>query len=215
MSWQRVAAELDTALEDDAIIVPELDYRIPFDWLNLDRGKKWMIGQTTGFALGWGVGAALGVKVAIPDRQVACLVGDGAFLFGQIEALWTASRCDIPVLIVVMNNRSYDNERNRIQDRAPLYRNAETRDQWKDLSGYLGKPEVDFTGLAKSFDIASARATRAEELRKALQRARGVLREGRPFLIEAILMQIDRGGKRTEQTWYPKISVAAERTRKV
>jgi benzoylformate decarboxylase len=215
MSWDRVSAELDSGLEDDAIIVPELDYRTPFRWLDLARGKKWTIGQTTGFALGWGVGAAIGVKVALPDRQVACLVGDGALLFGQIEALWTASRCDIPVLIVVMNNRSYDNERNRIQDRAPLYRKQETRDQWKDLSGYLGKPDVDFAGLAKSFDIAAARATKPEEFRKALQRARSVLREGRPFLIDALIMQLDRGGRRTEQVWYPRISIAAERQRKV
>jgi benzoylformate decarboxylase len=215
MSWERVSAELDSALEEDAIIVPELDYRTPFHWLNLDRGKKWTIGQTTGFALGWGVGAAIGVKVAMPDRQVACLVGDGALLFGQIEALWTASRCEIPVLIVVMNNRSYDNERNRIQDRAPLYRKQETRDQWKDVSGYLGKPDVDFAGLAKSFDVAGVRATKPEELRKALQRAKSVLREGRPFLIDAVIMQLDRGGKRTEQVWYPRISIASDRKRKV
>ncbi|MEO7386153.1 MAG: thiamine pyrophosphate-binding protein, partial [Gammaproteobacteria bacterium] len=39
MSWERVSAELDGALEDDAIIVPELDYRSPFPWLNLDRGR--------------------------------------------------------------------------------------------------------------------------------------------------------------------------------
>lgn len=215
MSWERVSAELDSSLEDDAIIVPELDYRTPFHWLNLDRGRKWTIGQTTGFALGWGVGAALGVKVALPDRQVACLVGDGALLFGQIEALWTASRCDIPVLIVVMNNRSYDNERNRIQDRAPLYRKQETREQWKDLSGYLGRPDVDFAGIAQSFGIAGTRATKPEEFRKALQRAKSVLREGRPFLIDALIMQLDRGGKRTEQVWYPQISIAADRQRKV
>ena len=120
MSWERLSTELDQALEDDAIIVPELNYRTPYFWLDLDRGKKRLIGQTTGFALGWGIGAALGVKIAKPDQQVACIVGDGALLFGQIEALWTAARYDIPIIIVVMNNRSYDNERNRIQNISPL-----------------------------------------------------------------------------------------------
>ena len=215
MSWPRVSYELDRALEDDAIVVAELDYRTPFYWLNFDRGKKWLVGQTTGFALGWGLGAAMGVKVAQPDREVVCLVGDGALLFGQIEALWTAARYDIPVLIVVFNNRSYDNERNRIQDRSPLMRNKETREQWRDITCYLGDPVVNFAGLAASFDIQAATVTTPGELQKALKRAKSVLREGRPFLIDAVIMQLDRRGEPTQQTWYPEISIAAERQRRV
>ncbi|MDP7297233.1 MAG: thiamine pyrophosphate-dependent enzyme, partial [Gammaproteobacteria bacterium] len=83
MSWERMSAELDLNLDDDAIIVPELDYRTPFYWMDFDRGKKTVIGQTTGFALGWSIAAAQGVKIAEPDRQVTCLVGDGAMLFGE------------------------------------------------------------------------------------------------------------------------------------
>ena len=132
------------------------------------------------------------MKTALPDREVVCLVGDGALLFGQIESLWTASRYDIPVLIVILNNRSYDNERNRIEAGSPLWRNQDTRSQWKDVSGYLGRPDVDFAGLAKSFDIEAATCTKPEELRKALRRAKGVMAEGRPFLIDAVIMQLDR-----------------------
>lgn len=215
MSWPRVSAELELQLEPDAIIVPELDYRSPFYWLDLDRGKKRLIGQTTGFALGWGIGAALGVKVARPDQQVVCLVGDGALLFGQVEALWTAARYEIPVIIVVMNNRSYDNERNRIQNNSPLLSNQDTRDLWKDVSCYLGDPLVDFSGLARSFAIPAERATDPAGFRKALKRAIAVTREGRPYLIDAMLMQLDRRGVRTEQTWHPQLSIAANRTRKV
>ena len=153
MSWERISAELEDALEEDAIIIPELDYRTPLKWMNFDQGKKWLVGQTTGFALGWGIGAAIGAKIAAPDRQVVSLVGDGALLFGQVEALWTAARYDVPTIIVVFNNRSYDNERNRIQNLSPLYRSKKTRDQWKDITGYLGDPDVDFVGLAKAFEI--------------------------------------------------------------
>jgi benzoylformate decarboxylase len=215
MSWERVSAELDEVLEEDAIIVPELDYRSPFAWLNLDRGRKRLIGQTTGFALGWGIGAALGVKIARPDKQVVCMVGDGALLFGQVEALWTASRYDVPVLIVVMNNVSYDNERNRIQNNSPLMTNQDTRDLWRDVTCYLGKPQVDFAGLARSFAIDGQRVSTPAGLRKALKRGTAALREGRPYLIDAMIMQLDRRGVRTEQTWYPQISIAAGRTRKV
>ena len=215
MSWERVSAELDAALEPDAIIVPELDYRSPFAWLNIDRGRRRLIGQTTGFALGWGIGAALGVKIARPDQQVACLVGDGALLFGQIEALWTASRYEVPVLIVVMNNRSYDNERNRIRNNSTLMGSQDTRDLWKDVTCYLGDPLVDFAGLARSFGIDGQRVSTPAELRRTLKRASAVLRAGRPYLIDAMIMQLDQRGVRTEQTWHPQISIAAKRTRQV
>jgi len=215
MSWDRISAELDSALEEDAIIVPELDYRAPLRWMDFDRGKKWLVGQTTGFALGWGLGAAMGVKIAQPDRQVCCLVGDGALLFGQIESLWSAARYDIPIIIVVFNNRSYDNERNRIQDRSPLMSNRKTRDMWRDITGYLGDPIVDFTGIARSFEIGGELVQKPAELKAALKRARDVTREGRPYLIDVLTMQLDRRGRRTEHTWYPQISIADERNRAV
>jgi benzoylformate decarboxylase len=215
LSWERLSWELEEVLEEDAIVIAELDYRTPFQWMDLGPARKWLVGQTTGFALGWGLGAAMGAKVAQPDREVVCLVGDGALLFGQIEALWTASRYDIPMLIVVFNNRSYDNERNRIQDRSPLMRNRETRDLWKDITCWLGDPVVDFAGLAGSFGIEAATVSAPDELRSALNRAKGVMRDGRPFVIDAVITQLDRKGRRTEQTWYPDVSIAAERTRKV
>jgi len=215
MSWERISAELDLALDEDAIIVPELDYRTPFHWMDFNLDKKKLVGQTTGFALGWGIAAAQGVKIAEPDRQVACLVGDGALMFGEIEALWSAARYEIPIIIVVFNNRCYDNERNRLQLRSPLYTKKDTRDQWKDITGYLGDPTVDFAGLAKSFEIPGEMASTPAELKAALKRAKAATREGRPYLIDAIIMQIDGRGRRTEQTWYPDVSIAGRRTRKV
>ncbi|MBT8443490.1 MAG: hypothetical protein KJO13_02020 [Gammaproteobacteria bacterium] len=215
MSWARISAELDLALEDDAIIVPELDYRTPFYWMDFDLGKKTVIGQTTGFALGWGIAAAQGVKIAQPDRQVVSLVGDGAVLFGEIEALWSAARYEIPIIIVVFNNLSYDNERNRLKNLSPLYSSKKTRDQWRDISGYLGDPDVDFVGVAKSFDIPGERATTPGEFRQAMKRARDATREGRPYLIDAMIMQVDRKGKRTEEVWYPELSIAGRRSREV
>jgi thiamine pyrophosphate-dependent acetolactate synthase large subunit-like protein len=83
------------------------------------------------------------------------------------------------------------------------------------MSGYLGDPIVDFTGLAKSFGIAGELAETPDQFSKALKRARAVTREGRPYLIDAIMMQVDGRGKRVERTWYPDISFADRRERKV
>ncbi|MEJ2138262.1 MAG: thiamine pyrophosphate-binding protein [Gammaproteobacteria bacterium] len=211
LSWERVSMELEDQLERNAILVSELDYRTPYKYMNLGpdpENEKWLIGPSTGFALGWGIGAALGVKIAQPDRQVICMLGDGAMLFGQIEALWSASRYEIPVMIVVMNNVSYDGERQRIWENSPLASRKDTREQWKDMTCYLGDPEVDFVGLAKSFSIPGQRATNPREFKKAVKQARAITAEGRPFLIDARIMQL---GVAADENWYPDISIAAGR----
>ena len=215
LSWARASFEIDRNLDDHAIVVAELDTREPFDWMNLGPEQKWLVGGSTGFALGWGIGASLGAKIAEPNRQVACLVGDGAMLFGQIESLWSTSRYDIPVIIIVCNNMSYDFERNRIIQASPLAAKKETRDMWRDVSCYLGNPEVDFVGLANSFDIQGKCADTPEELIQCMQQAKDVTVNGRPFLIDLRLMQLDIRGFEAQQTWHPDISIAAKRTIKV
>ncbi|MCL4720529.1 MAG: thiamine pyrophosphate-binding protein [Gammaproteobacteria bacterium] len=212
MSWERACHELDQGLARDAVVVSETNSRIPYELMDFRPGGKRLIGQTTGFALGWAVGAAFGVKIAMPDRQVVAFAGDGAFLFGQAEALWTAVRCEIPVTIVVFNNESYDGERERIFAFSPLASSRETRGLWRDQTCYLGAPSVDFVALAKSFGMEGARADNPAQLRKALQRASAVTREGGPFLLDLRLMQKGYGAN---DNWYPKVSIADGRTIRV
>ncbi len=215
LSWERASYEIDKQLDKNGIVVSELDTFTPFKWMDLAPNKRSLIGGTTGFALGWGIGASLGVKIGQPDRQVTCLVGDGAMLFGQIESLWPAARYDIPVTIIVFNNLSYDGERNRIYLNSPLIQNKETRDLWKDVSCYLGNPIVDYVGLANSFDIRGSQANTPEELIQSLQKANRATRDGRPYLIDLRVMQLDVAKKPTTQTWHPDISIANKRSKKV
>jgi benzoylformate decarboxylase len=153
--------------------------------------------------LGWSVGASLGVRAARPGQQVVSLVGDGAMLFGQLEALWTASRYDIPVIIVVFNNRSYDSERGRIHFFSEVARKDKT--QWKDMSCYLGDPAVDYVSIAKGFDIEAAMISRPDQIRTVFETAMAVNREGRPYLIDALVAQ---RGPAAGQNWHPEISIA-------
>ena len=80
-----------------------------------EDGGTLKIGRTEGRALGWGVGASAGVKLALPDRQVVSFQGDGRFMFGQTDSLWTLSKYDFPVLTVISNNRTYEETRERGQ----------------------------------------------------------------------------------------------------
>jgi benzoylformate decarboxylase len=207
LSWERLSVEMDKVLEDDACIVSELDARTPYYWMDFDRGKKTLIGQTSGFALGWGVGASLGVKIARPDSQVVCLVGDGTMLFGQLESLWSFSRYDVPVIIVVFNNRSYDGPRNRMFNLS-----QHSQEERKDMACYLGDPDVDFVGIAESFGIKGEVVSTPDQIKPAMKRAVQATKDGRPYLIDAILAQKGSGAG---TNWHPEISIAAGRKKKV
>ncbi|HTV90751.1 MAG TPA: thiamine pyrophosphate-requiring protein [Stellaceae bacterium] len=62
-------------------------------------------GSSPGAGLGWGAGAALGVKLAEPDRQVVAVLGDGSYIFANPVAVHHAARHHrLPVLFVVVNN---------------------------------------------------------------------------------------------------------------
>ncbi len=69
--------------------------------------ESWYVSGGSG--LGWGLGAALGIKLARPDRTVVSLVGDGSFVFGApTAALWAMQVQQAPVLVVIFNNACYN-----------------------------------------------------------------------------------------------------------
>lgn len=216
ISLERVGDELERLLDRDAIVVPEL---AEYSWAGPPENAvlariafapdgRSRIGRTTGSALGWGVGAAIGVKLARPDRQVVALQGDGGFLFGQAETLWTMARHEVPVLVVVLNNRSYNGPRNKILREAQSKQAATGR----DMTCYLGSPDVHFADVARAFGVAAEAVTEPGDLADALERAIASTRDGRPFLLEIV---VARTGLGADSTWYPPYSVAALRTRKV
>jgi len=210
ISADRLCYEMDLLLDENAIVVVETGGRDPQRWMNFAPGKKEIIGPTTGYALGWGIGASLGVKIAQPDRQVIAMVGDGAMLFGQIEALWTAARYEIPVIIVVFNNHSYDGERGRIKLLSQLAR--QDKSAWKDMSCYLGNPDINYVDIARGFEIEGSKLEKPGQINKVMKRAIAATREGRPYMIDASIL---RRGPDAESTWHPDISIARDRKIKV
>jgi thiamine pyrophosphate-dependent acetolactate synthase large subunit-like protein len=204
--WFRALAELNELAEPDAVIVPEiaLDEHV-LNFFPFADDAKLKIGRTTGMALGWGVGASAGVKLALPDRQVIAIQGDGSFLFGQTDSLWTMSRYHIPVLVVVLNNRSYEATRWRVMARGTAAGKA-----GRDYMSYLGDPDVDFTKLAAAYNIGGEVVHHTDQLRPAIQKAFRVLKDGRPYLLD---VHTRNSGAGAQVSWYPKYSVAEQRKR--
>ena len=210
LTWERLSSDINDTLERDAYVVAEFGTEGPkaLRQFTFAEGEKTLIGRTSGAALGWGVAAAVGVKIAQPDKQVITMQGDGGFLFGgQPMALWTMSRYQIPVITVVYNNRSYNETRER--SFAEGGRQAQTG---KDMLSYLGDPDVDFVKLAGAFGVPGEQVATPDQIKPAMQRAIRATQDGKPYVIDAL---VGRTGHGAELVSYPKLSVAGMRRRKV
>jgi acetolactate synthase-1/2/3 large subunit len=90
---------------EDAIIFNEYPLR-PDHCMREKPGTLFALGPAGG--LGWGFGAALGAKLAAPDRFIVATLGDGAYMFGNpIVGHWVAGKYDLPLLTIVFNNARY------------------------------------------------------------------------------------------------------------
>jgi thiamine pyrophosphate-dependent acetolactate synthase large subunit-like protein len=122
------------------------------------------IGSAT---LGYGVPAAIGAKVAQPDRPVVVVVGDGGLLFTGAE-LATAVKYRLPIVFVVMNDQDYG-----------AIRYLQTRLYGRTGEHALAGPDV--LALARAFGVEAYQASTPEALRSTLEKA---LALGGPALVE-------------------------------
>jgi acetolactate synthase-1/2/3 large subunit len=134
--------------------------------------------------LGWGLGAALGVKLAAPDRTVIATLGDGAYIFGCPTAAHLAARLhDLPILTVVFNNGSWE-----AVERATR---AVHPDGWAASTGSFPlsrlTPPPRYEEIVRAFDGHGERVEAPGELPAALRRGlRAVREEHRQAVINVV-----------------------------
>jgi benzoylformate decarboxylase len=151
--------------------------------------------HSVGGALGWALGAGIGVKMARPDDPVVSVVGDGTAMY-TIQGLWSAAHYDVPLVLVVMNNREYAACKRGI-DRVV----AGGGDSYVGMD--LTDPEIDFIGLGRSLGVETRSAGSTDELSAAVSEA---LASGAPTLIDAAV-----AGTRDEPSGKPAEHYAADR----
>jgi thiamine pyrophosphate-dependent acetolactate synthase large subunit-like protein len=204
---ERLGAELEQWLDKDAIYVCDVDSGKRMDpFMSFGGDDKRYIGTGPNI-LGWGMAAGLGVKLANPDKQVLSVVGDGSFLFSGPQPLWSLSRYQAPTTSIVLNNKSYNNERNRIWMSGGAQFKA-----GRDMTCYLGSPDVDYAMVAKAFGVDGENVKDASQIKDALARAKKANMDGRPYLLD---VNIQRDGVGSASAWHPEYSIASKRTRKV
>jgi thiamine pyrophosphate-dependent acetolactate synthase large subunit-like protein len=207
VSMERLGLELEANLDRDTCYVADVDSGKTMDPLMAFGGDDKQYFGTGPNVLGWGMAAGFGVKLARPDVPVVSVVGDGSFLFSGPQPLWSMARYRAPVTVIVLNNHSYNNERNRIWNSAG--RQFETA---RDMTCYNGDPDVDFAKAANAFGVDGETVKEPGGLKDAFARARSAMVEGRPYLLD---IHIKREGIGAVSQWHPPYSVADLRSRKV
>lgn len=136
-----------------------------------------------GGGIGWGLSAAIGVKLAQPERPVVALIGDGSAMY-TIQGLWTAAHERVPVTWVIFNNSSYRILKQRVH---AMNQHAAQTDRYVAMD--LVDPRIDYAGLARSLGIRGERAGNLKELKSLLATC---IASNAPALID---IEIDRSFK--------------------
>ena len=204
----RVTHEVARFADPDAIIVNEAGSVAmhSFDF-NPNGGRE--LFYYYGSHLGSGVGTAAGVKLARPNQQVICLVGDGSFIFGP-TALWNMARLELPAIVVGYNNHAYSGPHSRVVANVPGGRMVQTGQFVHD---YLGDPNMNMADIARGFGVASEVVESPAQLREALARARAHTVEGKPYLLDVQVAR--RGVGWADKPWVPPIRIASLRQKRV
>jgi acetolactate synthase-1/2/3 large subunit len=134
-------------------------------------------------ALGQGLGHALGVKLAMPDRPVVSLIGDGSFLYNPItQSLGYSQREKLPIMIIVFNNNEYRTMRT---EHLSYYPNGVA--QQHDI--FYGAPIAgpDYADLGTPFGCYGRRVEDPGELVAALREAHAATRDGRTAILNVVV----------------------------
>ena len=139
----------------------------PHDWL-----------QNMGGSIGFGLPVATGAAIACPGRKVVALEADGSAMY-TIQALWTQAREGLDVTTVLLNNRSYAILKGELANVGAQNVGRKALDMLD-----LGRPDLDFVGLARAMGVPGARVETMEDFNRRF--AAGVKEPG-PYLIEVMV----------------------------
>ena len=128
-----------------------------------------------GGGIGWSVPGSAGVKLALPDRPVVVVVGDGSAMY-TCQALWTIAHEKLAITVLVVNNRSYRILKQRLYNTQGI---AAQTDLYVGME--LVNPAIDYCGLARSLGVDAVYCKTLDEVDAAIKR--GVSGD-KPLLIE-------------------------------
>jgi acetolactate synthase-1/2/3 large subunit len=173
ISPEYLSRAIGEAVGEDAVIINEYPLR-PDHCPREKPGTFFALGPAGG--LGWGFGAALGAKLAAPDKFVVATLGDGAYMFGNpTVAHWVAGKYELPILAIVFNNARYGAVRRAT---LAMFKDAAAgENDGRTLADLDPAPPYD--ELARAQGCHAERVEKPADLPDALARARDAVINGR------------------------------------
>ena len=165
---------LSDTLPADAIVVDEgltSSRALPRLWPYRDGHSYY--GLASG-GIGFAVAGAVGIRLAVPERPLVAVIGDGSALY-NIQALWTAAHLRLPMVYVIANNRGY-----RILKQRVRAGHGVERFVGMDFTD----PPIDFTALAGALGLRSRRVVEPDDIAPALDEA---LAHPGPTLLDVVV----------------------------
>ena len=172
----RVIRDMMRTLDRDNVIITHdsgspREQLLPF-WETTRAGSYLGWGKST--QLGYGLGLAMGAKLAAPDRMCINIMGDASFGMTGLD-IETAARNGIAITTVVFNNGVMAAERKVLEVSSKKYKIL-------DVGGNYAK-------VAEGLNVASRRVTKTADIVPAIEEAAAVNRAGRPFLLEFVVKE--------------------------
>jgi acetolactate synthase-1/2/3 large subunit len=152
--------------------------RAMFDHIRASRPGS--VFTSGGGSLGWNGGAAIGIKMALPETNVVSLTGDGTYMFTAPSSVhWMSRHYQVPFLHVVYNNRGW-----KAPKQATLSVHPDGHASRTDDLGATFDPPPDYAGIAAAAGGAFAQTIRhPSEVDPALAKAMKILREERRSVV--------------------------------
>ena len=171
-----VLAALAGRLPADVVLLEESPSAKPelHQWIRA-RAPLGFVSCANG-GLGFGISGAIGLRMGLPDRPVVAVLGDGSALFA-IQALWSAARYEVGVLMVVMANGGYG-----VMDAQAQARGG--------AGPWPAFPGVEIAGIARCLGCSATRVQTHEQLLSVLDEAlANPAARAQPLLIEVTVAQ--------------------------
>ncbi|HLH26824.1 MAG TPA: thiamine pyrophosphate-requiring protein [Chloroflexota bacterium] len=183
-----VAYQLSEVMDDNCVLMDETLVSAPV-WRFVKGSTPRSYFKNPGSSGGWGPGAALGAKLAMPQKDVIMTSGDGFYMYAVANpAIWAAKQYGAPFMAVVFQNRSYSTG-----TRATVGYYPEGYSARSGLEGGYFDPPIDFAKEAEAAGAYGENVRDPAEVGPALRRGLQQIRNGTPAVISVWLPKLVSG----------------------
>jgi acetolactate synthase-1/2/3 large subunit len=179
-----LSACINKLLDERAILINE--YPTVLEEIVIEHPGRYF-GNSSAGGLGWGLGAALGAKLATPDKTVICALGDGSYMFGNPTAgHYVSEAMHLPVLFIIANNARW----------AAVHRSTLATypkgfaSQRKDPPFATLEPSPRFEHVIQASGGHGERVEQPKDLMPALERALKVVKEEKRQALVNVCLEV-------------------------